>query len=515
MQTATFANVALPAIISDNMAVQAGRALPIWGTADAGEKVRVTLGGQTETATADADGKWLVKFKPLPGGDVGTMTVAGSNTLTVKNIVAGSVWVCSGQAGMLIGLDHAHNAATEVPKANDPKLRLFKMVSNAAIEPQNDCAGQWVQCTPKTAANFAATAYFFGRDVRQAAGVPVGLIQAGVPGAPAQAWISLDGLDSDPALKLAYGDAFRKFVAVLSPLIEKYEKVTLPKYEVELKAWEAADKQAKAAGGQSPRRPQKPVPPDQGITTPSVFYNGMIAPLIPYAIDGVIWYQGTSNVANPAEYRVLLPRLITDWRAKWGQGDFAFIYGQLPNLDARRAAPSSSNMAMLREAQTMALKQPRTAMAVTIDIGEANSTGFLDLMDVGHRLAVCAQKLVFGKDIVCSGPLYSSMKVEGSGIRVSFNEIGGGLVIGSAPPNQPGAAPAAPLAELKGFAIAGADQKWVWASAKIDGSNIVVSSPQVASPVAVRYAWADNPECNLYGKEGFPASPFRTDQWPK
>lgn len=510
LQAASHGNVMLPAIISDSMVIQAGKDLTIWGTADAGEAVTVSLAGQTQSTSADADGKWSVKFKPIPASDVGTMTVKGNNTLTVNNILAGSVWVCSGQAGMYMGLDKAHNAATEIPKATDRHLRLFRVATRAAMEPQSDCQGQWVECTPTTVKYFSATAYFFGRELRQSAGVHVGLVQAALGGTPAQSWTSLDGLDRDPALKTAYGDAYRKLLANLPALTTRYEKELLTKYESDMRSWE----QAKAAGG-APSAPQKPVAPDQDPATPSALYNGMIAPLTPMTIDGVIFYHGESNVSAAVEYRTLFPRLITDWRAKFGQGDFPFIYGQLPNNGPRKPDPVSSNTAMLREAQSMAMKLPKTGMAVTVDIGEADNAVPHDKLDVGLRMALWAEKLVFGKDVVCSGPLYSSMKVEGGRIRVGFKEVGGGLVIGSAPSIQAGVPQAAPLTELKGFSIAGADQKFVWATAKIEGNNVVVSSPQVLKPVAVRYAWADNPECNLYNKEGLPASPFRTDQWPK
>ncbi len=514
VQAAAWADVKLPAIIGSNMVVQAGKAVPVWGTADAGEKVTVKLAGQTQSATADAAGKWMVKFEPVKPGDLGEMTVAGKNTLTVKNILAGSVWVCSGQSNMQFGMNGAHNAATELPKAKYPKIRLFSVTRTIALEPMTDCVGQWVECTPETAKGFSAVGYFFGRDLHQASGQPVGLIHTSWGGTPAQSWASLDGLDKDGELKKVYGDSFRKTMEAMPQLKEKYVKETLPKFEEQMKAWDEGAKKAKAEGKQPAGvAPRKPAAPDQNPGTPSVLYNGMIAPLLPYAIEGAIWYQGESNAGAAVQYRTLFPRMISDWREKWGQGDFYFFFVQLANYQKRNEAPGESSWAMLREAQTMTLKLPNTGMAVIIDIGEGADIHPKNKSDVGRRLALWAEKKVLGKDVVYSGPLYSGMKVEAGKVRVSFTDVGGGLIIGSAPAIRADAVPAQPLAELKGFAIAGEDKVWVWADAKIDGNTVVVSSDKVAKPVAVRYAWADNPECNLYNRAGLPASPFRTDNW--
>ncbi len=259
-QTAAWADVKLPAILSHNMVVQAGKTVPVWGTADAGETVTVTLAGQTQAATADANGKWMVKFSPVPPGNLGEMTVAGNNTLAVKNILAGSVWVCSGQSNMQFGMSTAHNAATELPRAQYPKMRLFTVANAIAFKPKTDCGGRWVECTPETAKGFSAVAYFFGRELHIASGQPVGLIHASWGGTPAQSWVSLDGLDKDNALKDAYGDPFRNTMETMPQLKEKYVRETLPNYEEQVKKWQEDAKKAKDEGRNPPRRPSNPAP---------------------------------------------------------------------------------------------------------------------------------------------------------------------------------------------------------------------------------------------------------------
>jgi sialate O-acetylesterase len=287
-----------------------------------------------------------------------------------------------------------------------------------------------------------------------------------------------------------------------------------------LKQWQAAADQAKASGQPAPPKPvpsapmpQAPGSPDPSLVTPTTLYNGIIAPLIPYAIKGVIWYQGEENGAAGREYRTLFPRLITDWRDKWNQGDFPFLFVQLANYLPPQVKPSEGGWAELREAQLMALSLPNTGMAVAIDVGDAATIHPADKLDVGLRLALAARHVAYKQDLVYSGPIYNTMTVEGNKIRVTFKETGGGLQMGTPPRTPTGVPPPTPT-ELTGFAIAGADKNFVWAKARIEGNTVVVSSDQVASPVAVRYGWAFNPPCDLYNKEGLPASPFRTDDWP-
>ena len=529
-----FADVKLPAIISNNMMLQSGKPLPIWGWADAGEKVTVKLGDQTADATANDQGKWSVTLKPLKAGDTAEMTVTGKNSITVKNILVGTVWICSGQSNMEWGLYGSHNAGTEIPKANYPKMRLFTVTKKTALKPELDVIGQWVECTSATAQGFSAVGYFFGRDVHVATSLPVGLIHTSWGGTPAEAWTSIEGLKKDAELK-PYLDNVEQAVNGYPAAKEKYakdlaawkiekakwdEEIGIP-FADEVKEYEAAVKKAKSERTPEPGRPivsrKAPVPPvapgTQGISpaVPTSLYNGMIAPIVPYAIEGAIWYQGESNAGVADLYRTLFPRMIKDWRDHWGQGEFPFLFVQLANFMGRQENPSDEQWAHLRESQFYTLRLPNTGMAVAIDIGQANDIHPRDKMDVGHRLARWALKDTFGQKIVASGPLYSGMKIEGNKIRISFTSVGGGLVIAGAPSTQPSVEPEKPLSELVGFAIAGADGKFVWAKATIDGETVVVSSDAVASPTTVRYAWANNPACNLYNKEGLPASPFRTD----
>jgi len=525
------AEVKLPAIIGSNMVLQANKPVPIWGWADVGEKVTVTFGGQTQDAVTDADGKWKVTLQPLQVGEPQKMTVAGKNTLTLDNVLVGSVWVCGGQSNMGFGLGGAHNAQVEIPKANYPKIRLFTVHWTASIKPLPDCSGKWVECTPQTAQNFIAVGYFFGRDIHLMEKIPVGLISSNWGGTTAQAWASLSGLEQDKVLAHYVQDENKRIANNTPAAVAQYKKDKAD-YDAQLKAWntevgdaykaELAKWNAAAAKGQAngqpkpePARPmpKAPVSPTGSEGAPSELFNGMINPLLPFAIEGVIWYQGESNVGGAPEYRTLFPRLITDWREKWGQGDFPFLFVQLENINARLPDPSPSTWgwAALREAQLRTLAVAKTGMAVIIDIGEGDNIHPKDKSDVGHRLALAAEKVAFGRDVVYSGPIYKEMKIEANQIRLSFSSVGSGLVIGSAPPIRLDTPQAPPADHLIGFTICGADKKFVWADARIEGDTVVVSSPKVANPVAVRYAWADNPECNLYNKDGLPASPFRTD----
>ncbi|MDD5263127.1 MAG: sialate O-acetylesterase, partial [Methylacidiphilales bacterium] len=262
-----------------------------------------------------------------------------------------------------------------------------------------------------------------------------------------------------------------------------------------------------------PPAPVPPLSPDGWAKSPTGLFNAMVAPLIPYAIKGVIWYQGEANEDAPAQYATLFSRMITDWREKWGQGDFPFLFVQLANFKKRSDVPTDSAWARVRESQLKTLKLPQTGMAVIIDLGVENNIHPIDKYDVGLRLGKAARHVAYGQDLVYSGPIFQSMTVEQNKVRIKFSQIGGGLAIGTPPWTPPGAVPPS-TTELKGFSIAGADQKWVWAKAQIDGDSVQVWNEEVTDPVAVRYAWADNPECNLYDKEGLPASPFRTDDWP-
>jgi sialate O-acetylesterase len=447
---------------------------------------------------------------------------------------------------------HKPQFADDIAKADDPQLRLFFVPKTTSLDPKNDIpldpaaghaalAAKWVLCTPDNLAKingqgFASAAYFFARDIRKLKGQPLGMIESSWGGTRAEAWTSLSGLKKDPILD-HYVKAQEKNVADYPEMVKTYPErkaaydIAIKQWNDEVgKPWDQAQKEwkdtvikAQAAGQPVPPapKPSQPRPtdvhtPDGGSPGPANLFNAMIAPLMPFAIKGVIWYQGefNSGYGPGREYATLFPRMITDWREKWGQGDFPFIFVQLPNFGTPATEPSENPGSWLwvRESQLKTLSLPNTGMAVAIDIGNPFQLHPPDKVDVGHRLALAARHVAYGEGIVYSGPLYDSMMVEGNKIRLTFKNRGSGLSIGTSPYVPAGTTPKMPT-KLTGFGIAGADQKFVWANAVIDGDTVVVSSDQVAAPVAVRYDWAEAPKGDLYNKEGLPASPFRTDSW--
>ncbi len=454
------AAVRLPAIFGDNMVLQRGQPIPVWGWAEKGEEITVALGGQTLTAKAGDDGRWKVTVAKLdsqmtevavknPPGDTRyiwiptplTMTVKGSfgNMLTFRNVLVGEVWVCSGQSNMEMGVAGCNHAKEEIAAANYPDIRLFAVAKVKASQPVTDVQGAWTPCGPGNVGGFSAAAYFFGRQLYKELNVPVGLIDTSWSGTPAEFWTSCQSLEAHPALR---------------PLVQ----------------------------GES-----------------SCLYNSMIAPLLPYAIRGAIWYQGEANVDRAYQYRTLLPAMIANWRAGWGQGDFPFGIVQLAPF--RYGGQNPANCAELWEAQLMTAKSvPNTGLAVTMDVGDPTDIHPKNKQEVGRRLALWALAKVYGRKLVYSGPVYRSMAVEGNKIRLRFDHLGGGLIAADGKP-------------LTDFTIAGADRKFVPAVATIDGGTIVVRADKITRPVAVRYAWRDDAAPNLANKEGLPASPFRTDTW--
>lgn len=544
------ADVKLPLIFSDHMVLQRDIPIPVWGWADAGEEITVIFGTDRVTTKADANGKWRVNLEKMgANARPQTLTVKGKNTIKFEDVLVGDVWVCSGQSNMEFWLEGAHDADEVVPKANDPLLRLFFVGQRTSIKPQDDVAlwngTRWRACSPEAVAKFTAVGYFFGRELRKHLNIPIGLISSSQGGSMAQLWTSVDAIEkhinADPEFKewLKKRDAVvaaypQRLVAYL-PAKAKYDEEmkryrneveNAPEFVAKKKSWEEQAQKAREEGDPPPLRPQPskpspqaPEPPDGGPYNSFMvgnLYNGMISPLIPMAIKGVIWYQGESNDKNSSQYRVLFPIMITDWRKKWGQGDFPFLFVQLPNLSINKSADQpvseKDNWPGMREAQAKALALPNTGMATTIDVGDPYDVHGKDKLDVGVRLSLVARHLVYDEGIVCTGPTYGSMKVEGNKIRITFKNAGSGLVIGVPPWTPSGKIPTIE-SQLKGFAIAGEDRKWVWAKAQIDGNDVVVSSESVANPVAVRYDWADNPHGNLYNKEKLPAAPFRTDDW--
>jgi len=483
------AEVKLPAIISDNMVLQQSTEAAIWGWASPGEQVAVTLAGQKVAAVADGEGKWSAKLpNPKPGGPY-ELTVAGTaNTIVVRNVLVGEVWLCSGQSNMVWPMSQDANAATELPAAKFPKIRLFQVPALFQEQPVDDVAGRWVECDPNTVAGFSAVAYYFGRDLHRILGCPIGLIQSAVGGTKAELWTSKRAFDTDPNLKEALEDSQQR--AARYPAEQAA-------YEQALAAWKEAAEKAKAQGQEPPARPGGP----RTSNPLGSLFHGMIAPLTHYTIAGVIWYQGESDGQAWQLYRKVFPAMIADWRNWWGRKDLPFLYVQLPNYRQRLEKPGDADWARQRESQLMTLSVPHTAMAITIDVGDADTIHPTNKQPVGLRLSLAAQKIAYGKDVVYSGPIMESVRFEGGKAVVSFKHAEGGLL--------------AKGPKVTGFTMAGAKHRFFRAEAVIDGATVVVSCPEVSEPVALRYGWESNPDCNLYNKAGLPASPFRTDDWPK
>lgn len=544
-----YADVKLPAIFSDHMVLQRDMKIPIWGLADPGEAVTVSFAGETASATAGLDGKWRVNLGSLPANaDPQTMRIAGKNKISFSDVLVGDVWLCSGQSNMGVMLGESYNAAADVPKAADPSMRLFYVqVDSTSITPKEDVplwnGKRWRACSPETAQAFSAVGYYFGHEIRRHENVPIGLIDSAQGGSSIQLWISLEGFkkaagnNSDfndwLAQRQAVVDAYQQRLAAYGPAKAKYDQdirrwydtvYNAPDFKARREEWFAANNEARAEGKPpipqpepSEPRPTAPEEPDCGPHNNFMIaniYNTMIAPLIPFAIKGVVWYQGESNDYDGKQYNTLFPMMIEDWRQNWGEGDFPFLFVQLPNMGKPQAQPvqEADRWPLVREAQANALKLSKTGMAVIFDVGDPYQIHGKDKYDPGYRLALVARRDVYGEKIVADGPTYNSMKIEGNSIRVEFKNAGSGLVVGGSP-WTPSGAPAPIGSELRGFAIAAADKEWYWAQARIDGDSVVVSSDRVSDPVAVRYGWANNPIGNLYNMEKLPAAQFRTDSW--
>jgi sialate O-acetylesterase len=494
--SAVSAEVKLPAVFSDHMLLQRDTAVPVWGWAEPAERVSVSFAGRTKTATADAAGKWAVTLDAAPAGGPHVLSVKGNNTIEIADVMVGEVWLCSGQSNMAMSVGGSANRDTEIAEAKYPGIRMFSVTRTPAETPQEECQGEWKVCSPDSVAAFSATAYFFGRKLHRELDVPVGLINSSWGGTPVQAWTSLKDQQAPAQLK---------------PLLQSWEErlaayqpeAAQQQHEKRLAQWKERAAKAKAAGRTPPRRPRPPADPRLNSHRPGNLYNGMISPLVPYALRGAIWYQGESNARNydAKLYGLQLTTMIDNWRRVWNQGEFPFLWVQLPNFLAPQQQPvETSGWVIVQEEMFKTLSVPNTGMAVTIDIGEANNIHPKNKQDVGKRLALWALGTTYGKEIVYCGPLYKSISKRDGQIVIRFDHVGGGLV-------------AEDSDKLRGFAIAGEDKRFVWAEATIDGDRAIVSSPEVERPVAVRYAWASNPNCNLYNDAGLPASPFRTDDW--
>jgi len=628
-QTA-FCQVRLPALISDGMVIQRDTSVKIWGWAGEGEKVKIDFNGKTYNASAGTDGKWDVMISQSKAGGPYSMDIEADNHITLKNIMIGDVWVCSGQSNMELSMNRVkYRYQGVIANADNPAIRQFVVPDAYNFkQPQEDFkSGHWVSANPDSVLEFTAVGFFFAKELFEKYHLSIGLINTSLGGSPAQAWLSKDALKAFPeyleAAKEFKDDAhikqiieedkavsdewynrlqqmdkglqkgqkpwfdttydasqwatmnvpgywadhepgpvngvvwFRKEINVPAAMAGKPAKLWLGRivdadttyvngkivgtvsYQYPPRIYDIPCSLLKAGrniivirvinnsgrGGFIRDKPYKlstkqrtidlkgpwqyklgavmePLPGKTFIRwKPLGLYNAMIAPLLNYRIKGVIWYQGESNTGKPFEYHRLFAALMADWRAKWNQGDFPFLYVQLANFMEAKDNPCESNWAELREAQLKTLSLPNTAMAVTIDIGEWNDIHPLNKQDVGKRLALAARHLAYGEEeVVYSGPIYKSMKIDGNKIILTFTHTAGGLTTRTGD-------------ELKHFAIAGTDKRFIWAKAKIEGDKVIVWNDGINNPVAVRYGWADNPEgANLYNKEGLPASPFRTGQ---
>jgi sialate O-acetylesterase len=482
-----FADVKLPAIISDHMVLQQDMPVRIWGKADPGEAVSLEFNGQKVSGKADSEGKWALFLMPMKAAGAAELTISGHNTLTVRDVLVGEVWIGSGQSNMELSMTRVNNSEQEIAAANFPQIRLFTVKKKVSETPLDDVEGSWQLCSPESVKGFSAVGYFFSRELYQhwitgRVSVPVGFIHTSWGGTPAQSWTSRAALEGESALKFIQDD--------WNKILERYPEAQ-KKYEGQVETWKQAAAAARADKRPVPPAPRPPAGPGHP-GTPSGLYNAMIAPITPYTIRGATWYQGEANAsqAHAYAYRRLFRLMIEDWRQAWGEGDFPFLFVQLANFKSNPWWP------VLRESQTNTLELRNTGMAVIIDIGESGDIHPKNKQDVGKRLALAARAMVYGDKIEYSGPMFHGLSAEGSKLRVWFDHTGGGLTARGG-------------GELTGFMIAGADGKFVPAEARIDGKTVLVSSVDVREPAAVRYAWADDPSCNLVNQEGLPASPFR------
>ncbi len=416
------AEICMPAVFGSNMVFQRGIKVPIWGWDDPGAHITVTCNGQSVNAVADDNGKWQITLSSMNAGGPYDMTVTGTDSIIIKNVMVGEVWVCSGQSNMEMRVYHIRNAKKEVGSAYHPNIRLFQMKNDLDPEPKKDCEGKWEVCRPSTVGVFSAVGYFFGKKLHEELDVPVGLIHASWGGTTVETWMSPDAEKQSKDFRLLAEEWKPVLANKPGEIIDFYHKCA---------EWEEDVHHAIYGGVKFPDTFGKP--PVRQITLarapqmPSWVNNAMIAPVVPYAIRGVIWYQGESNAGRAYQYRTLFPDMIENWRTSWGQGNFPFMYVQLANFMEREDEPSESAWAELREAQLMALSVPNTAMAVAIDVGQADDVHPSNKQDVGLRLALGALKIAYGKNIVHSGPLYDSMSVKGSRIRLRFTNTGAGL----------------------------------------------------------------------------------------
>jgi sialate O-acetylesterase len=482
-----FAEVKLPKVLSNHVVLQRNAPIHIWGWADPGEQITVSLLSTKQAAAADDLGKWSVYLTPQPAGGPYSITVQGANTITISDVLIGDVWFASGQSNMQMPLKGFPNSAVlkngaeEIANSSQPQIRLLRVHDRTSDHPLLDLADAdevWTLCTPDTAANFSAVAYFFGREIQQQQKVPIGLIGDTWGGTPVRAWVSLDSLSADSSLM---------------PVFQDWSEMadTTADVPAMLAREKREDDAAKQAGSAPPKHSWHPNP---ASWAPAYLYNGMVAPLTEFPIKGVIWYQGETDsaISRAPMYSRTFSTMITDWRGKWREGNFPFLFVQISSF----TSTDSEKWGIIRDAQRRTLSLTNTGMAVSLDVGQADNVHPPDKQTVGHRLALAARDIAYGEHIEDSGPLFRQAVAEGASMRVWFDHSDGLTAKGGT---------------LTGFEVAGSDHKYVPAGAKIDGDTVVASAPGVETPVYVRYAWANFSTANLYNSAGLPAPTFSSE----
>lgn len=474
------ADVSVSAIFADHMVLQRDHANPVWGHAEPGEKVTVSIADQKHEATADDDGHWRVTLDAMTVGKPLTMVIEGKNRIEISDVLIGEVWLCSGQSNMQWSVRMTNNADLEQLTANYPNIRLITVPNVGSQEPQEDFKGQWVACSSETVGTFSAVGYYFGRQLHQSLGVPIGLINNAWGGSSCEAWVDVERLKADEQF---------------APLLQRWSQQEKQLEELTEQAKDDPEKKKQLAKLQGTMR---------GQHRPANLYCGVLNPVIGYGIRGAIWYQGESNASRAYQYRTLFPMMIQAWRDDWKQGDFPFYWVQLADFTNEVSEPGDSDWAELREAQTMTMdKLSNTGEAVIIDLGEGRDIHPRNKQDVAKRLSRWPLAKEYGLDIEYQSPRFKEMKVEQGKAMLTIDFAGKeGLYTFDVP-------------TVLGFTIAGEDKKFVNANAKLVGKDkIEVWSDEVSEPVAVRYAWANNPIANVVTRStGMPLTPFRTDDW--
>ena len=489
---ATFADLKLPGIFGNHMVLQRGQANLIWGWDTPGTRVTVSFSGQRQTSVASADGRWSAEFKAQPANAVPqTIIIVGTTKREILDVLVGEVWLCSGQSNMDLKLDYDSNGDLEAAASNLPNLRLLVVPQVGPPDLQTDFEGEWRPSTPATARRFSAVGFLFGRYIHEVLCVPVGIIDNAWGGSTTEAWIRREDLEKNPNFQELIVAAKKKDADLLSPNVKA-------EYERAVAEWKLKAEKAVAEG-----RPVPGGPPNwqAGGTRPGNLFAGILNPIIGYGLKGVVWYQGESNTNRAYEHGYLFPFLIEQWRKEWRQGDFSFYWVQLPRFSAAKSMPSDSEWAELRETQTRALRLPNTGQAVCIDLGEAQNIHPRNKHEVAVRLARWALAKDYGLKIPYRSPEFRTLEIAGNKATIVFDCFGSSLKTFD-------------VGEVQGFSICGSDKAWHWAKATITAPNKVeVKSDEVSIPVAVRYAWADNPNCNLYSEDCLPVTPFRTDEF--